>query len=171
LTNTVAQELAIGTVVTSFGVNGYVKIKTFSGEYEHIQKLRTVQLRKANRQIKKNVEAVEVIGRYLSMKLEGVDTPEDAKSYRNWEIWVPRICAAPLLKDEFYYADVYHCRVLWDGLVCGTVESIFAGNGTDLLEIKKNDGNSSLVPFSEQFIGEVDIEKKTIELKVDWILE
>lgn len=166
-----AQELAIGNVVTSFGVDGYLKIKTLSGEYEHIQKLRTVQLKKAGRQIRKNVEAVEITGKYLIMKLEGVDTPEEAKSYRDWELWVPRIYAAPLMQDEFYYADVYHCRVIWAGQVCGTVESIFAGNATDLLEIKKNDGTVSLVPFIEQFIGEVDIEKKTIELKVDWILE
>lgn len=44
------------------------------------------------------------------------------------------------------------------------------GSGV-LLEVLKNDGVSCYVPFNNEFIGDVDINKKNIELKNGWILE
>ena len=40
-----------------------------------------------------------------------------------------------------------------------------------LLEVIKNDGKVCYVPFNNEFIGEVNITEKTIELKKDWVLE
>ena len=43
--------------------------------------------------------------------------------------------------------------------------------GGDLLEIQKPDGESAYVPFRKEFVGEVDLKARRIELVAPWILE
>jgi len=51
----------------------------------------------------------------------------------------------------------------------GVVKSIIENGATDLLEIKV-EGGTRIIPLTEQFIGTIDVQAKTIELKDDWVL-
>ena len=47
------------------------------------------------------------------MKCTGIDTPEDAAKYRNWEMLVPRDKACPLKEGEFYVEDLKQCSLIY----------------------------------------------------------
>lgn len=167
--------LVTGKIRTSFGIKGYVKIYNFSGESEHFFKLKQVTLKKGDKSLEKKIEGIKAHGKDLVIKFQGIETPEEAKKYIDWEIWVPREKASPLHEGEFYTADFYGCSLIEPETkkVYGKVVSILYESGTtDYLEIESSleEGKKFLIPFCNQYIGEVDIEKKTIELLAEWII-
>lgn len=162
--------LVIGLVRTSHGVRGNIKVTSLSGQFEHFLSLKQITLRKEGREKQYDVEEMKPMGSLLLMKLRGVDNPEVAKTLAGAEILVSREQAAPLEEGEFYQADLVGCQIVHQGEVLGVVKSIFEGGASDLLEVETEDGTYN-VPFQDHFIGDVDLEKKTIELKTPWLLQ
>ena len=165
-------KIAIGKVRTSTGVRGYFKVLSFSGEFEHFKKLKGqyVEFRSGGRQKDFSVVDVRMSGSSLTVKVEGIDNPEDAKKLSGWEIYVDKKKAAKLKKGEYYLADLCRCSLVYEGDVVAEIKGV-SGNGiSDLLEIEI-DGKVRLIPFLDQYVGEVNIKKETIELKEGWLLE
>lgn len=162
-------KLAVGIVRTSHGVQGYVKVKSFSGETAHFSQMREVLLIKNNREKAYRIEAVKPFHEGVLIKFEGVNTPEAGKQLAGYEIWAERDLSAPLEAGEYYAADVIGCHLYFQGEDVGVVRAIIENGATDLLEVNAERG-ARIVPLTEQFIGDIDIEQKTIELKDDWVL-
>lgn len=165
-------KIAIGKVRTSTGVRGYLKVLSFSGEVVHFKKLKgqLVEARLKSRMKNLKVEDVKMSGSNLTIKVEGIDNPEEAKKLSGWELFVEREKAAKLNKDEYYLVDLCKCSIVMDGKVIGDVKSVSENGVSDLLEVEF-DGKVRLIPFLSQFIGKVDLKKETIELKEGWFLE
>ncbi len=163
------EKLAIGRIRTSHGLKGYLKIVSFSGETDHYFELKEILLKNKGRKMSFRIEDVKPFGSSVLLKLEGIDSPEDGKRYSGWEIWVDREYAAPLGHGEYYIRDMIGCSLLFDGSVVGTVKGVTDGSADDLLEIKTERG-MYFIPFRNEFIGDVDIEKGTIVLLDDGLL-
>ncbi len=162
--------IAIGRVRTSFGLDGSVKVHSFSGETAHFLQLDRVEVRHKSKTTVLSVEHVRCSGNTPIMKFRGIDTPEAAKALRGAELWVERTSAAPLDTDEFYVADLVALELRYRGAPVGKVASVIDGPDGALLEVKGG-RERLLVPFRDPFIGAVDIRGGTVELLVDWILE
>jgi len=162
--------IAIGKIRTSHGVKGFVKIVSFSGETEHFLQLSNLLLKKDKLEKLYIIEEIKPLGDSLIIKFDGIDTPEKAKTLSGWEIWVPRENAASLSDGEYYHADLGLCDLYVDGKVIGHVKSILEGGGGELFEVERTSGEIVLVPFIDEFIGDISIEDKRIELKNTWIL-
>ncbi len=147
-----------------------MKALSFSGEYDHFMSLETVELRYKNKALEFTVEEVRQSGKNIIIKLEGIETPEKAKQYNNWEIWVPRDQAAQLNSAEYYYADLVGATLMLGDECIGTVLDVWENSTNDLIEVRYNE-RTILIPFIQEYIGTVDLEKRVIELKTDWILE
>ncbi|MCQ2604622.1 MAG: ribosome maturation factor RimM [Spirochaetia bacterium] len=172
------QELiSIGFVKTSYGVKGCMKVSSYSGETRHFKKLKMVYLRKDKVLRQFRVESVSEQKGDILLKLSGLESPEAAKIYSTWDVVVPREFAAPLKEGEFYYCDLIGSVLLKDKTEMGTVRSVVENGASFLLEVEcaeadvKGKKKVVLVPFLEQFIGEVDAAAKTIELKETWFFE
>ncbi|HAK44645.1 MAG TPA: 16S rRNA processing protein RimM [Spirochaeta sp.] len=165
-------KITIGKVRTSVGVRGYFKVLSFSGEVVHFKKLKgqAVEFRLNSRTKILAVEDVKMSGSNLTMKVEGIDNPEEAKKLSGWELFVEKNKAAKLKKDEYYLIDLCKCSIIMDGNVVGRVKGLSDNSVSDLLEVEV-DGKVKLIPFMNQYIGEVNIKKGTIELKEGWLLE
>jgi 16S rRNA processing protein RimM len=165
------EKLAIGLVRGKHGLKGELKVKSFSGESEHFFPLRQILLRRGESQLNFKVEHVRGHDPAILIKLEGVETPEDASNYHGWEVWADREYASPLFDNEYYVADLCCCT-----LVTGTgeklkIKNVWEGAPVLMLEVELDSREIKLIPFQKEFIGTVDIEKKTIELLSDWLLE
>ena len=169
--------LAIGKIRTSFGVKGFAKIISFSGENDHFYNLEEVILQNNRIREKKRIEEVLLHGKDLIIKFEGIDTLEEAKKYINYEIWAPREKVCALREGEYYLADLYGSTLISasekGSVVYGKVKSVICDSGvSDFLEIEPEgiDKKTFLIPFINKFIGKVDIANKTIELLEEWII-
>lgn len=167
-----------GYVSGTFGVDGYLKVASSSGEYDHFFELEKVYIVFSKRKLLNSkykngwfdVEAVKLIPSYALLKLEGIETVEEAKSFVGAELRVSRSNACSLSDGEFYACDLCLCMLVFGGLSVGKIVNVVDTAGV-LLEVVKNDGKACYVPFNDEFIGTVDIEKRSVELKKSWILE
>jgi 16S rRNA processing protein RimM len=174
-----------------FGLEGFIKLRTLSGETTHLLGLRSVCLRLSDGERVYEVEKITGSGGRALVKFRGVDSPEAAGLLRGAALLVDREDAAPLGEDEFYVEDLRGMRVVapreeacpegtaLTGAVSADVEDEFLGTVTDvleagggrLLELRLPTGELRLVPFRGEFFGEVDPEKGRAVLLKRWILE
>lgn len=162
---------AVGKVRTSFGVHGELKFLSYSGDYDHFERMTQVILKKG--QVEKQVvlESIRWSGDQPLMKIRGIDQPETAKAFADFEIWVSREQAAPLQEDEYYLSDLVGFKLVYDGHEMATVTGFLEGGTTELLEVRKSNGKTAVIPFMNRYLGDIDLAGKQIELKVEWILE
>ena len=78
--------------------------------------------------------------------------------------------AAPLKKGQYYVADLIGCDLVHDNKKVGTVVSSMDGAQAVLLEVEALDQKLYMVPYLKEFIGQVNVQDRTIELKAPWIL-
>ena len=189
----------VGIVRGPHGLSGEFKVESTSGEYEHFANMTEVTLRNGRTGEEKSfsVEDVSLSSRDLYLKLAEIDSPEIARKFNKWEIVVPRDMACPLNENEWYVEDLKNCALVYggnDGLAeksaptrVGTITGVMEGGSGNLLEVCLTENSDCLsddvkfdshgkirtvyVPLKDEFIGEVDIQNKTIQLMHLWILE
>ena len=165
-------QIIVGKVRTSHGVKGDLKVFSTSGDYDHYSDFESVTLKKGNRSKSFTVEAVKGSGPATLLKLQGIDTPEEGKLYAGYDILVDEELKSPCDEGEYYQSDLIGCDLVFNDKKLATVIDMVYGGPNDLLEVKREDNEVVvLVPFRNEFIGDVNISNKQIELKVDWILD
>ncbi len=162
--------IATGVLRSSHGLEGNIRIKTYSGEYQYLRALDTVELRRDGKRITMTIDNMVEYGNELMIHFKGITTPEAVRVYNGWEVWVPREEASPLESGEFYVADLIGCDMIFDGKIAGKIVSSFDGAQSLLLEVEKPDGSRSLIPFMKEYIGAVSLEAGTIELLMGELL-
>ena len=169
-------QLAIGRIRTAHGIRGELKVESLSGETEHFRGLREVTLVRSATDGQDSVrhtfpvEGVRMGHRVVLLKLAGIDSPETAKQWRDWEIVANRDDAAPLESGEYYYADLIGLAVYCGADERGRVTELWEGGRTVLLEITLADGTKRLVPFQEEFVSEVDLDSGRLVLGSDEVI-
>ena len=162
--------LAVGVITGTHGVSGWLKVRSYSDESDHLVALREALFRKGAAERRLPLEAVRALPRGALLKIRGMDTPERARGLVGYEIWVPRPQAAPLLDGEYYVADLVGCSVWFGEEEIGSVRSVWDGGPSQLLEVVAAGGKTHLVPFDDHFVGEVDIGTGRIFLREDEIV-
>lgn len=164
-------KIATGVIRTAHGVSGFLKVASFSGESEHFFTLKSIELRHPGKPAQ--VFVVEQVKPYkggVLIKLSGIETPEKAKHFNGWEIWVDRQDAAVKDDGEYYHAELCGCDLVYQGSIIGRVAAVARGASSDFLEVEL-DGTTRWIPFLDEFIGTVSLEDRTIELRHRWIVE
>ena len=171
--------LTTGRVRGTFGLEGFLKIESCSGECEHFSNLKKVIVRLPAPQqqahvpeVLYQVEACVIRSTDVLLKLGGIDSPEAAKKLHGAELIVPRDMACPLEKGEFYITDLCNSVLVYKGNSVGTIADVVEGGGGFLLEVSEAaTGKTVYVPFRSEFIGKINIAAKQVELMHRWILE
>jgi 16S rRNA processing protein RimM len=171
----VTESFVVGLAGAPFGLKGFVKVRSLSGETDHLTARTELTLRQDGREKVYTVEAWEFHSGpspVLLVKFAGIDSPEEAKTLRGAEIIAGRTHAAPLKPGEFYVEDLKGLEVVAaGGEVVGRITDIIEGGGGDLAEIRLNSGETRLVPFRGEFFGDINLETGKAALLERWILE
>lgn len=166
------EKFIIGIVGAPFGVKGFLKIRSLSGETEHLLKLKSVIVSKDERERELQIEESALAFPAVLMRFAGIDSPEKAKALTGAQLLAGREQAAPLGKDEFYIEDLKGLEVFTEsGEKIGRITDIIEGGGGELAEIELSSAEKHLVPFRREFFSSVNLEKSRMTLKNLWILE
>jgi 16S rRNA processing protein RimM len=167
------ERFVAGLVGPPFGLKGFVKIRPFSGEIDHLLTLRSVVIRQGDTERTLQIEESAAQFPALLIKFAGVDSPEAAKTLGGAELLVDREHASPLKPGEFYVEDLRGLAVAAadTGEILGCITDIIEGGGGDLAEIQLANGEKKLVPFRKEFFAEICPEKGRLKLLNRWILE
>jgi 16S rRNA processing protein RimM len=110
-----------------------------------------------------------------TVRLEGCDTPEDAKRYTNAKLYTTYEATreqCKLEEGQYFWFDIIGCEVVEDGRELGTVKEIerigavnYLSVKTDALLVAQGESKNFLIPYHPPFIVSTDIGAKTIEVQ------
>ncbi|MFO7866114.1 MAG: ribosome maturation factor RimM [Candidatus Aminicenantes bacterium] len=153
--------VSIGRIAKARGVKGELKIHPFIHSPEPLF-LSKVFIKKRNSIEKYRVESLRAAKDYFLLKLEGVNSIEEAGLLAGAEVLVPESVLFPTEPGEYYHFQLIGCAVLTvEGSEAGEVTGIIPAGGNDLLQVRQ-DQREVLIPFSENICVEVDIPGKRI---------
>ena len=158
-------QLAVGAVLSAHGTAGEVRVRSFSGETGHLLRLAGVLLRRGAAERDLRVESSRTATPDVLLKFVGVDDRETAQKLAGWELWVDRSLAAPLREGEYYAADLCGCGLFAGAERVGVVTGICETGHAPLLEVRTGDGRTVMVPFTDHFVGAVDVGECRVELR------
>ena len=99
---------------------------------------------------------------FAVVRFEDVDTEKKAKHILKHAIYLPLDLLPELDQDEFYFHEIEGFKVFDENHgELGVVQRVIDLSGNPLIEINFN-GNEILIPKQDEFIKEVDKDKKTI---------
>lgn len=154
------QFLTVGTIINTHGINGEVKVKAYTDDLTRFKKLKQAYI--------DNNEIV-IVGCKLQpgkviLKIDGIDSIEEAQKLKNKKIEVKRENAVKLPEDSYYSADIIGCKVFDElGENLGTIDDIIYTGSNDVYWIKGE--KELLIPALKTIITDINIEDKRIVIK------
>jgi 16S rRNA processing protein RimM len=157
------RRIALAAVAGAHGVKGELRLKLFSEGVDSLSRHENLFVGGVERRLL----SIRDAGKGAVARFEGISDRSAAEALRGSLVEVDRSALPPLDEGEYYHADLiglaafdrYGARV---GIVTA-VENYGAG---DLLEIDREDGKSSLIPFRK---GIADLEDGRIVIDPEFL--
>ena len=155
--------LEIGQIVNTFGIKGMVKIKPFTDDINRFDRLKKIYISNKNGKKEYQIQEVKYHKNMVLMKLEGVDTLEQADLLRQSYLLVDRADEEPLEEGVYYIVDLLGLEVYTDdNKLLGKVDDIFNTGSNDIYVVKDEMGKQILLPGIPDVLKNVDLEKGKI---------
>ena len=152
----------IGKIVTTRGLKGELKILPYTNIDDMFDDLENVYINGESYEI----EYVKHIKNCVSLKLGGINSPEDAAKYIHKIVSVDNADLKPLEENEYYIGDLRGISVINHdtGEHVGTLKDVLITGGNDVLDIETEDGRQVLVPMVHEFVKNIDVESGRMEI-------
>ena len=152
--------LRVGKIVNTHGLEGEVKVIPLSDDPKRYNELEFVLIDG----VKRNIESCKYQKDRVIVKVEGINSIEEAEKYKNKYMEIPREYAVPLEDDTYYIADIIGCRVYdTEGKDLGEVYDVIQTKNNDVYWIKKP--KELLIPVLLDIVIDIDVESKKIIIK------
>jgi 16S rRNA processing protein RimM len=159
------QTLPFGRLGRPHGVRGELALRPFNADGEALAETplpAPVELVREKERREMTLVAARPANDLFLIRLEGIDTRDQAAALTNFELWLPRSALPALESDEFYVEDLLGCEVVdVEGRVRGTIKSSFWNGAQDVLTLEGPDGEL-LVPAVAEFIRSVDLDARRV---------
>jgi 16S rRNA processing protein RimM len=110
-------------------------------------------------------------GRYV-LKLQGIDSIDDAERYRGLELRIPEGEIPALPEGSYYHYQLVGLRVRdEDGCPLGVVESIWETGGEAPVLVVRGDAGETLIPLADAFVKRVDLEAGVLVAQAPELVE
>lgn len=153
--------LSIGKITKTHGLRGEVKVISFSEDVSRFKKLKKVYI--DGREVA--IKGCKLQSDRAVLRLEGVDTIEEAEKYKNKYLYVEREEAVELPEDEYYIGDLIGCTVYdTNGIELGSVYDVLQTGSNDVYWVKK-DKEELLIPTLKEIVVNVDVASDKIIIK------
>ncbi len=166
-------QILLGKVGAVYGIKGWLKIHSFTGELDAILDYFPWSLKLGN-----NTQTVDITdwrkhNKGLVVKVSGIDDRDEAQALVGSEILTSESALPNLPQGDFYWRDLIGMSVVTTkGYDLGVVSDMMETGANDVLVVKANlnDGFSKkerLIPYLfEEVVESVSIKNK--QICVDW---
>ncbi len=160
--------IAVGVIRKPHGIRGEASVEPWTDDVERFDELKSVTLvapgDSSTREV--TIESARPHGDRVLVKIEGLETPEAVELLRNWTIEIPESEAKVLEENEYFLHDLIGLTLIdAEGRERGKVVNIAEGGGGLLLEVQRGKHRFD-VPFAEEICTKIDLEAKTILVKL-----
>ncbi len=180
----------VGIITASFGVHGEMKVFPTTDDPRRFHKLKQVFWNPEYRSATPNmpasgkgsvqdtpgaedtlkpveVESAKLSGKFVILKLKGIETPEEVQKLRQTELFVDRKNAVPLQKDEYYIADLIGMEVRdEEGRKIGRLREVIQTGANDVYDILLEDGHVIMLPAIRQCVLEINVEEGYMRIHI-----
>ncbi|MBE6003232.1 MAG: 16S rRNA processing protein RimM [Lachnospiraceae bacterium] len=151
------EKLRVGTVVTTHGLKGEVKVYPTTDDPDRFYDLEKVFLDRSGsmeNMLQLEVQNVRFFKNLAIVKFKDYDSIDDVLPFRKGELYVDRADAIPLQEGEYFIGDIIGCRVLdEDDKELGTVKEFLETGAHDVMLVKTT-GKDLMIPYCDPFILE-----------------
>lgn len=154
------QFLTVGKIINTHGVRGELKVKPTTDDVNRFKSLKEAY-----------IDEKEIVisgckfqpGKVI-LKIEGIESIEEAERLKNKLIKVKREKAVQLPEDTYFAVDIIGCEVYEEtGNKIGTVDDIIYTGSNDVYWVKGE--NEVLIPALKDIVLKIDINNKKIIIK------
>ncbi|MBQ9065432.1 MAG: ribosome maturation factor RimM [Blautia sp.] len=151
--------LKVGTITTTHGVHGEVKVYPTTDSPERFLELERVFAVTGQGREQLTIQNVKFFKNMVILKFKEFDNINDIIKYKGADLVIPREEGAGLMEDEYYIADLIGMDVfLEDGTAYGTLIDVMETGANDVYIVKRSDGKEILLPAIHDCIKEVNPE-------------
>lgn len=152
--------LAVGQIINTHGLKGELKIYPLTDDIRRFRKLEKVFIDG----VEKKVVWCKLQTDRVILKIEGIDSIEQAQKYKDKYVEIAREDAVPLEEGTYFVADLIGCTVYdTEGRNLGVVYDVLKTGSNDVYWIKE--GKELLIPALRDIVVEVDVEHSKIVIK------
>jgi 16S rRNA processing protein RimM len=113
-----------------------------------------------------DVVRARIQGRFVLLKLEGIDSRDAAERWRNAVVAVPAGERVLLPRGSYYWQDVLGLRVVEEGgEVLGEVREILETGANDVYVVQTERGEL-LLPAIKDVVQQIDLDEKTMVVRL-----
>ena len=161
------QTLRVGVITSTHGVRGEVKVFPTTDDAKRFKKLKHVMIDTGKELKPMEIEQVKFFKNMVIVKFKGFDNINDIEIYKNKDILITREDAVPLGPDENFIVDLIGLKVATDeGEELGTLKDVLQTGANDVYEVEMENGKTVLLPYIEECVKKVDLEKGEILVHV-----
>lgn len=149
--------ICVGVLGGAFGVNGEVRLKSYTADPEAIADYAPLTSEDGSRSF--DLQITRPLKGGFAARLSDVRTKEEADALKGLQLFAPRDRLPDLPDDEYYYTDLIGLTVLdTGGAEIGKVKAVLNHGASDLLElIVPGLSSTVLLPFTRAVVPTVDL--------------
>jgi len=155
----------LGEVIKTHALNGEVSILLDVDFPEQYENMESIFLLLGGNLVPFFIESIQINSNKALVKLEDVDSLEDASKLVKAQIYLPLSQLPKLPEGQYYYHDLVGTEVFEKSALLGNVKEVIDLGGNQLLSVVK-DKTEFLVPLTDEIVREVDLTEKKIEVEL-----
>ena len=157
--------LETGRIVGTHGVRGEVRVQPWADSGEFLTGFCKMYYDDAGARAV-TIKGARVHKNIVIMKLEGVDTVEQADVLRGRVLYIDR-ADAPLPEGRYFVQDLIGLRVVDanTGAEYGTVEDVTTTVANDVYHMRGTDGKIHFIPAVDSVLAGTDLDAGTIAIR------
>ncbi len=147
----------VATIGAPHGVRGELRVKPFTEDPLALKTYSPLETEDGKQSLA--VTAARVQGHMVVAKFDGITDRDRAAALTNTKLYVPRSRLPKAAQGEYYHTDLIGLRAeTTGGETIGEIVAVQNFGAGDLLEIAREGRDTALVPFTAEFVPEIDID-------------
>jgi len=166
--------ISVGKVLNFHGIQGEAKVGFSKNQEEFFRGLKEVFVQDKNDYKPLKIKNLRFHKNFVIVKFEGINSIDELLEYKGCLLFVPEeIIREALAEDEFLIDELVGLDVVdVNGKKLGFIVGVSNNGATDLLSVKTNSKNISLVPFVKAIVPDVSLKERKVTIKnIEGLLE
>ena len=158
--------VVMGKVLVPYGVNGWVKVYSFTEKIESFLTYKKLYLSKDQKNwLEIKIKEIKLHGKTIIAKFSEIADRSQAETYKDYLIGVPKDYLPQLNDNQYYWNDLIGLEVLnLQDVSFGLVDTYIETGANDVIVVKGD--KERLIPYTPMTVLKVDTIKNKII--VDW---
>lgn len=160
-------KVVIGSVVSTFGVRGDLKVYSLT-DFASLRfkkgSMLTLTDELRNRSFDVEVTFSRNNGKFIIVHFKDIDDMTTAEKFKGYSIFMEEENMHKLKRNQYYHHDLLKCNVFIKDKLIGKVCAVENNGAHDILRITTPNNETKLIPFVKSWLVSVDIEENKIEI-------